>query len=228
MSKFVSRKELHAEEIQQVNRDITSLQDSTRDTQFLSAIIKILTEIDYEYFNELIQDLRSTFDIDKYYFDSDKNKNGMSNEVLHLLENHIQELMSMSLDSEKIINQNDSLNHGVIEVSSSLYKQQIAASKAIETSYTQKLADLVPLWEEKGKVLTRNQFEPQVLTGLMKQNEHYDTLAILKFTHDLMQKEITATHEQKNRYKIKFKWFLIVAPILLIGIVLAIILPFFI
>lgn len=226
MSKFVSRKELHAEEINQVNQDIASLQDSTRDTQYLSSIIKILTEIDYEYFNDLIRELRSTFDIDKYYFDHDKNKNGMNTEVLSILENYIQELITMAPKNQ--IGTDETLNQGLIEISSNASQQKVTKLKQIETEYAQKLADLVPVWEEKDKSIIKNQFEPQVLTGLLKQNERYDTLAILKMTHELMQREITTIHEQKNRYKIKFKWFFLVAPFLLLGMILAIVLPFFI
>lgn len=222
MANFVSRSEIYAHEIEQVNQDIEILRATNKDSEYLASIIKLLNDIDYQYFNDIILEVRDHFEINKYYLEADRNQELVNHEIPYLIENYLQSLSQI----EPLQEPNSKPSEFKIE--SKFYRQKMADLTAIEQRQKKQIIDLGTTLTDPNQNVIHSQFDPKVLLGLIKQNEKYDTNSLLKLTRNLMLKEIKTAHVAKENYRINYKWFLVVGITLLIGLVTAVCLPFFI
>lgn len=231
MAKFVSRNDIHAEAIQEINQEIEILRNKTHDSQYLSSTIALLNNLDPAYFTPIVDEVKQMFDIMKYYIDKDKNKELINPEIPHLIENYLHELALLIPESD--LNQSPSRQKtagqlSADELTNFSLQEKMNRLQEIEHQAERILATISPSNQSEAENLAQSDFEPKVIEGLIKQNDKFSTKEIIRATRFLMKKEVTKANANKNHYRINTKWFWILVPILLIGMILTIILPLFI
>lgn len=222
MSKFISRQDFHNREIDELNKDIELLKASTRDSEYLSSVIKSLNEIDYQYFNEIINNVRSLFEINKYYLDIDKNKDIINFEIPYIIDLYVQELLSIIPKNQLIETQKINYDNLV----NSFYQDKIEEIKKIEDTQNLEIQKLAKHWQTYNtyKPIAKSQFDPKVLSGLLKRYKQEDTKTIVSSVYNLMKKEINQIEDCKKNYKIRIKWFLIMLPFFIVLLIISLVL----
>lgn len=208
VAKFVSRNDIHAEAIQEINQEIEILRNKTHDSQYLSSTIALLNNLDPTYFTPIVDEVKQMFDIMKYYIDKDKNKELINPEIPHLIENYLHELALLIPESD--LNQSPSRQKtagqlSADELTNFSLQEKMNRLQEIEHQAERILATISPSNQSEAENLAQSDFEPKVIEGLIKQNDKFSTKEIIRATRFLMKKEVTKANANKNHYRINTK-----------------------
>ncbi|AVP49256.1 hypothetical protein [Williamsoniiplasma luminosum] len=227
---FVSRKEIHKDTIASTNKQIEILKLQTQNSRYLSSITDALNTIDKNHFTEVLDEINTTLKTVNFYVENDHSKKIINPENQQILEEYLNLLIKANQ-----VNGDDSSNDLNAKLEAKI-SQDVLSSLSLQNL----LDRMKKIIEERGQKLeawakknsneigiASNPFQDsRTLETLIQQNKDVEVLTLVKETKAQMHHKVAEINMQKSKYKIKYKWFLISAPILLIGMIVAIALPF--
>lgn len=228
MGEFISRKDLNKSLVEKVNKDIKMMQEMNKNTQFLSGVITQLNQVDDQYFKPLIDEINDSFSIMKFYLGKDRKKEIINPEIVHIIDKYLTTIITLTTNAEYGANNPRIKIDGKIdsEVLAKIELQELADQmKKISEEEKQALINFENFIQKENGIIAKSSYDISVLNAKKKQLENVTTMDLIKQTKTKMIDDLEKILKQKEKYKIKYKWFVILTPILIIGMIACIVIP---
>ncbi|PPE05264.1 hypothetical protein [Williamsoniiplasma lucivorax] len=227
---FISRNEIHKETIASTNKEIEILKVQTQNNRYLTSITDSLNTIDKEHFSAVLAEINQTLQLVNFYIENDNSKKIINPENQQILEDYLNILVK----SEQV-NESD-LNNFLKAKTEGKISQDVLTSLSLQNlldrmkMITEERSHRLEEWSRQNihdRTIASNPFaDSRTLENLIEKNKDVEIATLVKETKAQMHDRVSRLNNEKNKYKIKYKWFLILVPILFIGMILALALPF--
>ncbi|WP_026389696.1 hypothetical protein [[Acholeplasma] multilocale] len=230
MGEFVSRSQKFADQILSTNNEITELRDRRERNEYLSGVMEILKEIDSKYFTEVYENEKSKVDLGKFYLGTDKSKEIINPEIIKTIKDHLEELEVLTpdidlSDDDKRIRKN--FLNSEQKFFTDIFQEIYDAILNIENTTIEKVKNLEDRNKEK-KTIAKSAVTKVEYEHLSNKLKEKSVPEITKRAKTRTMHELVDLTKKKNKYKINIKWFVIIAPVLILIMLAAIIVPIFI
>ncbi|AUF83668.1 hypothetical protein CXP39_02565 [Mesoplasma syrphidae] len=228
MAEFISRKERNAALIANTNQEIENLKNYNDMDSYVSSVLTTLNIVDSKYFSKIYDELKAEFDIGKFYLGKDKSKYIINPEVLINIKNQYDKIIlnsinKVNLDNDKIIkSQLISDDDFYIDENRIIYEN----IRNIQLEQNQKNKNQEELNRDK-KIALRNVTEKEFKAIREKIGTNPASQVFLK-GRDSVYKNIREILKKSENYKVKTKWYVITATLLIVVMALAIVVPIFV
>ncbi|ATZ18842.1 hypothetical protein ESOMN_v1c04600 [Williamsoniiplasma somnilux] len=229
MAEFVSRKRLHKETIEQLNKEIEKINSKDKNDHFLNSLYSQLESIDYKHFSAIKNELNKNFEMQKFYLEKDKSKELINSEIKHTIKKYLNEIESID-NSHLSIRKNKSAHRSPKLIHDQIHKielkELILKINSINEIENKKFLELNEFLAKENKIIAKSSLETSVLKAYIKDYKDIDTTNLVTDAKKKMTVSIEKINKQKDKYNISYKWFIIIIPIIIFAMISCIVIPF--
>ncbi|WP_027063140.1 hypothetical protein [Mesoplasma seiffertii] len=228
MGEFISRKERNATLIANTNREIENLKNYNDMDSYVSSVLTTLNMVDAKYFSKIYDELKVEFDIGKFYLGKDKSKYIINPEIISNIKNQYSKIILNSVNKTNLDNSKISKSQLIAEDDFYIDENRIIYENIRNIQLEQNQKNKKQEEFNRGKKIALINVREKEFKGITEKIGANPASQVFLKGRDTVYKSIRDILKKSENYKIKTKWYIVTASILVITMALAIIIPIFV